>query len=361
MHSRNSPRTEVGSSTLGEADPPPSLSFGVGDTPVVALRAVGRDIGVESLWCKAEYLNPTGSYKDRIAVRACELACSRGQRGLLGTSSGNGAAAAAAAGARAGLDVCILTVPGAPTAKLATARAHGARILPVRGLGWSPDETQRVLETVIDIAGRLGMYPFVTAWRFAPDAMAGAADIAIELSRQLLDLDVVYVPVGGGGLLTSIWHHYRHTNSRPRLVAVQPSGSSTLDRACRGDLRALEHVTTSISGLQVPALFDPEGAVDAVVSSGGHVTVVDDEAVWDMQALLARRDGVLLEPAGAVAAAGAAADRASGRLAADARVAVIGSGAGWKDGTALERMSTDVQRPEIDWTELESAIIEMLR
>lgn len=312
----------------------------VGNTPAIRLSRSEVDLGIAELWCKAEHLNPTGSYKDRVADRACAIAVDRGMRGLLGTSSGNGAAAAAAFGARHGLDVCILTVPGAPSAKLATALAHGATLIPVEGLGWTPGDTRRTIDQVVEIAERYRMYPFVTAWRYAPEAMAAVSQISVELFASLPQLDAVYVPVGGGGLLTSIGDGYRGCEHAPRIVGVQPAGSGTLARALNGDLSAVEAVTTTISGLQVPELFDPEGAIDAVTSTGGHITSITDQQAWSAQRILARSEGVLVEPAGAVALAGVIADLQSGRLTPTDRVAVIASGAGWKDTGALDRLSS---------------------
>lgn len=317
----------------------PALSLGEGSTPVVRLPALEEHVGGARLWCKAEHLNPTGSYKDRLAVRAVTVARRHGLSGILGTSSGNGAAAIAAYGARAGLPVRILTVPGAPAAKLLGASAAGARTLPVEGLGITPAETDRVFAKVLEVADELGLYPFITAWSFAPDMMTGACGISTELAHQRPDASVVYVPVGGGGLLTSVWRGFRDAaGPRPRVVGVQPVGSATLRRACDGDLSPLPRVTTTVSGLQVARLLDVEGATEAVTASGGHVVEITDEQAFEAQAMLAR-DGLLVEPAGAVALAGALADARAGRLGPDDEAVVIASGAGWKDSTSLQRVA----------------------
>jgi threonine synthase len=90
--------------------------------------------------------------------------------------------------------------------------------------------------------------------------------------------------------------------------------------------------------LQVPVLFD-FGAIDAVEATGGHVVEVTDERVWDTQRLLAREEGVFVEPAGATALAGVLTDVARGHLEPDADVVAVLSGAGHKDSTAVARLA----------------------
>src|SRR5690606_14164230 len=110
-------------------------------------------------------------------------------------------------------------------------------------------------------------------------------------------------------------------------------------RGLRGDVTPLAGpVATSVSGLQVPVLFDDD-AVAAIDGSGGHVVEVTDERIWDTQRLLAREEGVFVEPAGATALAGALADHAAGKFAPTEHVVTIMSGAGHKDPTAVTRLT----------------------
>ena len=76
-----------------------------------------------------------------------------------------------------------------------------------------------------------------------------------------------------------------------------------------------------------------------MVESGGHVTEVDDEAAWAAQRVLAREEGLFVEPAGATALAGLLADVAAGRVGGDDDVVVVTSGAGHKDPTAAARLA----------------------
>jgi threonine synthase len=166
----------------------------------------------------------------------------------------------------------------------------------------------------------------------------------------------VYVPVGGGGLLTAIHRGYAEVSEclpigAPRLVGVQPSGCATLERALKNEPPVVDRVTTTISGLQVAVLIDADDATAAVRESGGHAVTVEDPEIWEAQQLLARQ-GVLVEPAGATALAGALADVRARRLGPDDQVVAILSGAGWKDGTALGRLSGSEDVPIVTAQEI---------
>lgn len=332
--------------------------LGEGGTPLVplagaAVAATGAEVAI-----KCEHLGPTGSFKDRIAAVAVTLAAHRGLRGLAGTSSGNGGAAAAAYATRAGLPLQLFALAGVPRGKLDQLRALGARVAVVDGVGFDAVATERTALAVASRSAAAGVFPFLTGGRFSREAMEGAKTIAYEVLEQAPGVDVVYAPVGGGGLLAALGRGFRELRAlgvhTPRIVAVQPSGCATLARALAGDPRGLrEPATTGISGLQVAILFDPVGAPEAVRSSGGHLVEVSDDEVAVAQELLVRENGVLVEPAGATAFAGLLADARDGRLPADERAVVIGTGAGYKDDRALARLAGDDDVPLIDLAQLE--------
>ena len=109
--------------------------LGEGDTPLVPLDRLARRWGLGGLWAKREHLNPTGSYKDRIAAASMRHAIDRGMRGWIATSSGNSGAAMAAYGRRAGLTGVLCVQSGAPAKKLASIRPYGVPMLEVPGMG----------------------------------------------------------------------------------------------------------------------------------------------------------------------------------------------------------------------------------
>lgn len=336
-----------------------TVTLGEGDTALLladgpTLGEIHGTRGIE-VHMKAEYQNPTGSFKDRIAAVAASLVLDRGLGGVIGTSSGNGGAAMAAYGAKAGIPVLLFTSSGMPEGKLQQVLAHGTLVHVVERFGEGPSTTRNpVAETIAALAEEHAWLAFLTGANFAPEAMRGAETIAFELAEQNPDVDVVYAPVGGGGLLASIYRGYRrlaagsgNAATMPRIVGVQPAGCPTIARAVAGDLSAYRGaMDTTVSGLQVRTLFDDE-AVDAITTTSGHVVEVSDEEAWDAQRMLAHEEGVFVEPAGATAMAGLLADLVAGRLEDGAKVAVIASGAGHKDPSALARLNADVVVPTV--------------
>ncbi len=348
---------------LLEIDPPASIVMGEGGTPLLSSTSphiTRPDSPTVSF--KAEHQNPTGSFKDRIAAMAAAIIARDGLRGAVGTSSGNGGAAIAAYGSRAGFPVMLFTASGIVDGKLQQILAHGARANIISELGSSFDNIEGVAQAIETMAARNGWLAFLTGARYAPEAMRGAETIAFELIEQRPTATAVYVPIGGGGLLASIWRGYWRCgrgDSMPRLVGVQPAGCPTLNRALGGTLDPLDRaIDTTISGLQVPVLFDFD-APEAITGSGGHVVEVTDQQAWDAQRRLASEEGMFVEPAGAAAFAGVLADMESGKLAADDEVVVILSGAGHKDPVSATRLGEQNTPRHIRVSDIESVLAEI--
>ena len=117
--------------------------MGEGGTPLVESRRLGPALGIRLLF-KLESLNPTGSYKDRIASVGAALATASGRRALIATSSGNAGAAIAAYAARAGLGAVLVVPDRIPRAKLAQIRAYGAAVITVRRILDRPDGSAEI-------------------------------------------------------------------------------------------------------------------------------------------------------------------------------------------------------------------------
>ena len=282
-------------------------------------------------------------------------------RGAVGTSSGNGGAAIAAYGARAGFPVMLFTVSGIVDGKLQQILAHGAQANIVAELGSAFEGVEAVAQTIATMAADQGWLAFLTGARYAPEAMRGAETIAYELIEQRSTATAIYIPIGGGGLLASIWRGYQRMGlgkMMPRLIGVQPDGCPTLNRALAGGLDPLnDAVDTTISGLQVPVLFDFDAAA-AITDSRGHVVEVTDQQAWDAQRILARDEGLFVEPAGATALAGVLADLECGEISSDDEVIVILSGAGHKDAVSAARLGEGNPPRHIGANDIQSVLAE---
>lgn len=318
----------------------PLISLGEGETPLIALTRIGARIGLPHLAAKLEGMNPTGSYKDRIAAVSMTLARQQGKRGWIATSSGNGGMALAAYGARAGLPGILFAVPDMPREKLLPLLALGVDVHPVKGVGagGTPRAASDMFDAVRRCAGEHDLFLGVTAHAFNAEGMRGVDTIGYELHRDAADARAVYAPTGGGGMAAAIARGLSRMGSRAALVVCQPAGCAPIADYLAGAIDAprIARCDTQISGLQLPDPPDGQLAADQARRSGGWGTAVDDGAIHDAQTMLARTEGVFVEPASATALAAAIRDRREGRLGPEDRVILILTGAGLKDLRTVE-------------------------
>ncbi len=317
-----------------------ALSLGEGHTPVLSLRSIAHRFGLPEVFAKAEWINPTGSYKDRIAVETIQDAVRCGNRGWIGTSSGNGGASMSAYGARAGLQGFLCVAADAPKEKLQSIIPYGTRLLPMSNLGMPEMDKIKVLATEFNL--KLS----VTAYRYNPEGMAGAETIGTELSAQG-EFTHIYVPTGGGGLLVAIARGMsQRTNKTSKVICAQPLGCGPIAQFINDEISSphIEKCQSNISGLQLPSPPDGLRAADAVRNTDGWGCLVTDEEAWHMQDLLAQQEGVFVEPASALAVAGIINDFRAGRLTSSDRPLAILTGSGLKD---LRRFSSrHIDKPE---------------
>jgi len=325
-----------------------AISLGEGSTPLLRSARLGIELAMPELHFKIEGSNPTGSYKDRIAAVGISRLRELGKRAWAATSSGNAGAAIAAYGVRAGLDGYLFTLEKAARTKIAQILAYGPQVFAVERLGYDPLVEQATWRNIRTICDANGWGMLVTARKFSPHAMEGVKTIAYEICEQLGGVpDLVYVPVGGGGLLSAAWKGFVEwqaaglVDQLPQMVAVQPQGCDGITQAWQAG-RAVEPIngcTSTISGLQLTAPPDGDLVLRALRDSRGWATSVADDATYVAQADLAAREGIFVEPAAAITLAALRADLTSGRLRGDERVVCLLTGVGFKDASALQRMA----------------------
>ncbi|KQY80539.1 threonine ammonia-lyase [Brevundimonas sp. Root1423] len=162
-------------------------------TPVRYSRRLSQLTGAE-VWVKFDNLHFTGSFKERGALnRLLQLTSDERKRGVVAASAGNHAQALAYHGARLGVPVTIVMPEGTPFVKADGTRAHGATVV-IKGLDFtgSTEEAHRLRDTE--------GYVFVSAFD-DEGIIAGQGVCGIEFMEDAPDLDVLIVPIGGGGLI----------------------------------------------------------------------------------------------------------------------------------------------------------------
>lgn len=341
---------EFGGSAIA---PEHRISLGEGETPLLRSRRIGPAAGVE-LWFKVETTNPTGSYKDRFAAAAVSDMLARGKSHCVATSSGNTGAALAAYCAAVGIRCSIAVVETAPLEKLRQMLASGARLTRIRGFGTDDQVTVRALASIERLAAGPDAAMQISAYCKSPAGMAGVQTVGCEIRDYFgAQAPDVFVPAGGGGLTLAVARGLAGTGAR--VHCVQPEGNATIaGPMMRGEARATPvRCTTAISGLQVASVLDGDAVIAACRQSGGAGHVIGDNATWDMQARLAREEGIFSEPAGAIAAAAALQAAAGGGMRHRPVVCIV-TGSGFKDQPSLVRHTPDLP-PLVDITDFENS------
>lgn len=333
-----------------------AVTLGEGNTPLVRSQRLAAQLGLNALYFKLEGSNPTGSYKDRIAAVGMTRMKELGVTGWAATSSGNAGAALAAYGARAGIAGMLFTLETAPRAKLTQILAHGPRVVAVQGLGRDPAIERGTFAAVRQLCERKGWLMQITAHRFSPIGMEGAKTIAYEIADGLGHApSAVYVPTGGGGLLSAIargfadWAQCGQISQPPRMVCVQSLGCDPIAQAWQGghEVRTIPTCNARISGIQLTAPPDGELALGLVRATHGWATSIPDAETYAAQKMLAHFEGIFVEPAAAIGLAAVIRDLAAGKLHRDNEIVCICTGSGFKDSAAAQALSEGVEIPVV--------------
>lgn len=337
------------------------VSLGEGDTPVLTSQELGPRWGLDGLYFKIEGMSPTGSYKDRIAAVSMSRAREVSKGAWAATSSGNAGASLSAYGVRAGLPGNLFVLEKASRSKIAQIMTYGPRLFAVAGLGVDPTIETTTFQNVLRLCEQNNWMMMVTARKFNPLGMEGVKTIAYELCEQLGRApDVVYVPVGGGGLLSAAWKGFQEyaalglADGLPRMVAVQGEGCAPVVDAwvAKREVQSIPACRGTVSGLQLAAPPDGGLALRGVLESDGWAIAVPDANTYRVQGELAGEEGLFVEPAAAITAAAVEMDMAAGRLKGDETVVCLLTGIGFKVMDAVNNLIAGVEIPLIEAGEI---------
>ncbi len=289
-------------------EPNAGLAFGEGDTPLVSLHALSRDLGVK-LYAKNEGANPTWSHKDRLCALSVAAAKRTGAHTVTSASSGNHGASLAAYAARAGLRCVIITMADAPPTLKTLMQAYGAQVYAV-------DEPEDRYGLIADQVQRDAWYvasntivPPVGSDAYGVD---GYKTIAYEIWEQLDGTlpDWVIVPVGYGDCLAGVCRGFQdlertgYTDRVPRLVGAEVFG--VLGNAMGRETPTRQPgETRPTAAFSIASPFASYQAVTALRASAGVACTVDEPALLHMQRLLGHREGLFTEASAAISVAAA--------------------------------------------------------
>jgi threonine synthase len=304
----------------------PVVTLLEGNTPLIPVPNFVAAIGGNfSLYLKYEAMNPTCSFKDRGMTMAVSKAAERGAQVVICASTGNTSASAAAYAARAKMK-CVVLLPNGKIAlgKLAQALMYGATTISIEG---NFDDALRIVREL----GETGKVEVVNSVN--PVRIEGQKTAAFEICDQLGDApDFHFLPVGNAGNITAYWKGYREyhaaekSDTLPRMFGWQAAGAAPIvDGAPVAD----PHTVATAIRIGNPASW--QGATNAVQESNGHIGKVTDEEILAAYKLIARTEGIFVEPACAAPLAGLIKCVQAGQIPEGSLITATMTGHGLKD------------------------------
>ncbi len=271
-------------------------------TPLVRLNV---DDAPADIYLKLENLQPIGSFKLRGASNAMLLADSHQlAQGVWTASAGNMAQGVAWQARRMGLPCSIVVPDHAPEAKLQAIRRLGGQIIKVPFAAWF-----QILSTH-RYPGMNGLFIHPVS---DPAVMAGNGTIGLEILEDLPDVDAILVPYGGGGLSSGIASALRALKPQTRIYACEAELSAAFAAALQaGQPTRIDYRPSFIDGIGGPFVLDDMWPLVSTLLDGSLVQTVEEIAA--ALKLLAERNHIIAEGAGAAPVAAALAGKVRGKV-----------------------------------------------
>ncbi len=284
---------------LPVTDKTPVVTLLEGSTPLIPAKNISSMLGKGfEVYLKYEGLNPTGSFKDRGMTMAVSKALEEGSKAVICASTGNTSASAAAFAARSGIK-CIVLIPKGAIAlgKLAQALIHGAQVIAIDG---NFDDALDLVKEITD------KYPITLVNSINPFRIEGQKSGSFEICDVLGDApDFQCMPVGNAGNITAYWKGYKEykeagkSKKLPKMCGFQAAGSAPIVKG--GPIKNPETIATAIRIGNPASWKQAESARD---ESGGLIDMVTDDEILEAYQILAKCEGVFVEPASAASVAG---------------------------------------------------------
>jgi threonine dehydratase len=268
------------------------ISDAVELTPFVHSRTLSRLTGAQ-VFLKFENLQFTASFKERGALnKLLSLSDEERARGVIAMSAGNHAQALAYHAARLGIPATIVMPKGSPNTKVRNTRVHGANVVL---------EGDSLHEAAAHARGLAGEHHLVFVHPYEdPLIIAGQGTVALEMLKAVPDLDVLVVPVGGGGLISGMAVAARGMSDAIRILGVESRTYPSMNQRLRGEPVAVGGDTIA-EGIAVKDVGDTAFAI--VRSLVEEVLVVEEETIERAIVALIEIEKTVAEGAGAAALA----------------------------------------------------------
>ena len=243
------------------------------------------------VYLKNEFEQKTGSFKLRGAYyKIKNLTEDEKNKGVVAASAGNHAQGIALASAMEKINCTIVMPKNASPAKIAATKGYGANVV-LEGKNY--DESWTKAQEIAKTTGAEIIHAFDD-----PQIIAAQGVIGLEIMEQLPDVDEIYVPIGGGGLLAGILIAIKTKNPNVKVIGVQsksfPSMKNSIDS---GKLETVDGGFTVADGISVKT--PGKQTFEIIKNMIDEIVLIDDEEIIKAMFLLMERSKVVVEPAGA--------------------------------------------------------------
>jgi threonine dehydratase len=259
-------------------------------TPLLTSRTLSDQTGFE-VRLKAEILQRTGSYKIRGPLNKFGLLSDeQKRRGVICSSAGNHAQGVALAARIHGLKAVVVMASNATPSKVAATRAYGAEVIQ-HGTIW--DEANELARRLVAERGYTYIHPFDDL-----QLIAGQGTVGLEIVEDWPEVDVIVVPIGGGGLISGIALAAKSINPQVRVVGVESSGAPGMLRSvAAGHAVTLDRVDCVIDGLRVKKVGDHNVAI--AMQAVDQIVTLPDEEIFDAMLWVMHHSKLVVEGAAA--------------------------------------------------------------
>jgi threonine dehydratase len=264
-------------------------------TPCRHSRTLSEITGAE-VWVKFENLQFTAAYKERGALnKLLQLGENVRSRGVIAASAGNHAQGLAYHAARLGIPVTIVMPKGTPFVKVQQTRNHGAEVV-IEGDGY--DDASGVAKRLCEERELTFIHPFDDL-----DVMAGQGTVALEMLEDVPDLDVLPIPIGGGGLIAGMATAAKHLKKDIRIVGLEPAMFPSFTAKMRGVRTAQTNGASTIAeGIAVKEVGEQTYAIARPLID--EVLLIEEPHFERGIALYCNVEKTVAEGAGAASLAG---------------------------------------------------------
>jgi threonine dehydratase len=263
-------------------------------TPVIPAKGFVPDC---RFYLKADCLQKTGAFKLRGAYyKISTLTEEEKSRGVIACSAGNHAQGVAYAARDMGIPATICIPDGAPLSKIEATRSYGAEVVLVPGVY---DDAYNEACRLRDEKNLTFIHPFNDY-----QIMAGQGTIGLEILEQLPDVDVVFVPIGGGGLISGIAYAIKTLKPECKVIGVQAAGAPSMYKSLQADrILTLPSVDTVADGIKVKTPGDL--TFDMCRKYVDEVVTVSETEIASAILTILEKQKLVAEGAGAVGVAAA--------------------------------------------------------